>query len=98
MKHAITVVAVFSLFLVVHSARSAEVVGPGKLENKQLRVVFDKQGLTQIHDKALGRTIDFKGDRFVLKVDDTTVDSKTIKPQAVGKAGKILTYRYKVGK
>ena len=98
MKRAIAAVAVLSVLLAGRSARAAENARPRELENKQLRVVFDKQGLSQIHDKALGRSIDFKGDRFVLKVDDTTVDSKTMKPQSVRKAGQILTYRYKAGK
>ena len=98
MKHVIAAVAVFALLLVASQLRAAESNGPGTLENKQLRVVFDKQGLTQIHDKAIGRTIDFKGDRFVLKVDDTTVDSRKIKPLAGGKSGQVITYRYKVGK
>ena len=98
MKHAIAAVVSFSLLMPATQLRAAETNGPGTLENRQLRVVFDTQGLRQIHDKALGRTIDFKGDRFVLKIDDTTVDSRTIKPQSVEKGGAVITYRYKSGK
>ncbi|MDP6545753.1 MAG: hypothetical protein QGH60_17355 [Phycisphaerae bacterium] len=99
MKHTIAAMVVaFSLLSAGCSAQAVEISGPRELENKQLRVVFDQQGLTQIHDKALGRTIAFKGDRFVLKIDDTTVDSKTIKLQSIRKAPQSVTYRYKSGK
>ena len=98
MKHVIAAAAVLSVLLAGHSVRAAEKTGSNQLENKQLRVAFDKDGLSQIHDKALGRSLDFKGDRFVLKINDVTVDSKTIKPQSIAKTGQVLTYSYKVGK
>ena len=98
MKHVIAAVAALSVLVAGRPAWAAENAVKYELKNKQLRVVFDKQGLSRIHDIALDRTVDFKGDRFVLKIDDTTVDSKTIGPHAVRKAGQVLTYRYTVGK
>ncbi|MDP6633778.1 MAG: hypothetical protein QGG42_02690 [Phycisphaerae bacterium] len=97
MKHVVAAAAVLSVVLVGSSARAAEKIGRHTLDNKQLRVVFDMQGLCQIRDKTLGRSIDFKGDRFALKIDDATIDSKTLKPQSIRKAGQVLTYRYKTG-
>jgi hypothetical protein len=79
MKHVIAAAVVLSVLLACHSVRAAENTGTHPLENKQLRVVFDEDGLLRIHDKAIGRSIDFNGDRFVLKIDDQTIDSKTLK-------------------
>ncbi|MDP6044591.1 MAG: hypothetical protein QGG25_03200, partial [Phycisphaerae bacterium] len=79
MKHAIVSAAVLSVLLASSWAQAAEGPKALVLENKLLRVEFDQSGLSRIHDKALDRSIDFKGDRFIIKIDDITVDSKTTK-------------------
>ena len=55
MKHVILAAVVLSVLLTAGSTNAAENAGSHPLENKQLRVVFDKDGLSRIHDKALGR-------------------------------------------
>jgi len=95
MKYTMTAVVVLSVLLAGGSA-AAENAG-GELKNKQLRAVFDASGLREIHDAAIGKTISFKGDRFVLKVDDKTIDSSTMTPQGIKKTGTVLTYLYKAG-
>jgi hypothetical protein len=98
MKHALIAASVLTVLIAGCSGLAAETVGANRLENKKLRVVFDKDGLAGIHDKTLDRSIDFKGDRFVLKIDDATIDSKTTKPQSVNKTGQTVTYSYRAGK
>ncbi len=98
MKHAVIAAAVLSILLAGQSVQAADEPGSFTLENKQLRVSFDKVGLTRIHDKALSRSLDFQGASFVLKIDDQVIDSNTSKPKTAVLAGKTVTYGYKVGK
>ncbi len=98
MKHAIVSAAVLSVLLASSWAQAAEGPKALVLENKLLRVEFDQSGLSRIHDKALDRSIDFKGDRFIIKIDDITVDSKTTKLQTVAHGRGSVILLYKAGK
>jgi len=98
MKNVIAFAAVLAVVSAGSPARAAEKNELYKLENKQLRVAFDKDGLCRIHDKALDRSVDFKGDRFVIEIDDAKIDSRTLKNEFVANNGRELIRRYKTGK
>ncbi|KPK48339.1 MAG: hypothetical protein AMK72_07205 [Planctomycetes bacterium SM23_25] len=75
-------------------ALGGEAGGLRQLDGEQLRATFGARGLVAIHDKALGRTVAFQGDRFALEVDEATIDSTTLDVRRIEQTGHTLVYHY----
>ena len=49
------------------------------LENAEIRAEFDDNGLVALHDKSLGRTLEFSGDHWSFVIDHHLVDSRYVR-------------------
>ncbi len=66
-----------------------------RLANDKLRLVFDSRGLLLMEDTVLGRTFNFKADRFRLEIDKKPIESAALRAVAVKAEPSRLTYTFR---
>ena len=93
MKHRIVITLIGAVLLVGALPGFARET----LENEVLRVEFDDQGLTALHDKTLGKTLAFAGDHFSIIVEHQLINSKHLKARQHTRTPDSLTYTFREG-
>ena len=93
MKQRIATSLILTLLLVGDTPGFAKEI----LENDMLRVEFDEQGLTALHDKTLDKTLAFDGDYFSVIVEHNLINSKHLEAREHTRTTDSLTYIFREG-
>jgi len=67
------------------------------LDNGVMKVKLGPGGLKQIHDTRTGRTVQFAGDRFCLRVDGREIDSRGLNPVIEKESDHVAACSYRSG-